>query len=79
MAIEDLFVGLVALALVPIIAWRIRRGLRDGRLPIYRTYVRRDERPRRFLVMVVLHSLTLLLAAVVTADFLLGLDLRRAL
>ena len=32
----DLSVGLVALAPVPLIALRIRRGLRDGRIAVYR-------------------------------------------
>ncbi len=73
---EELLVGLIALALVPVSAWRIRRGLRDGRLPIYRTYVSKDEQPERFRVMFFLHGLTLLLAAVIAADLLLGLDLR---
>ena len=76
---EDLLVGLIALALVPLIAWRIRRGLRDGRLPIYRTYVSKDEQPGRFRVMLVLHGLTLLAAALIAADLLLGLDLRAML
>ena len=44
---EDMLVGLVALALLPLIALRIWRGLRDGRLPVYRTYLERDEHARR--------------------------------
>jgi hypothetical protein len=73
---SDLFVGLVALALVPLIALRIRRGLRDGRIAIYRTYVQRDEQPGRFRFMLVLHGLSLLLVAVAAADLLLGLGIR---
>ena len=62
--------------LVPLIAWRISRGLRDGRLPIYRTYVSKDEQPGRFRVMLLLHGITLLAAALISADLLFGLDLR---
>ena len=73
---QDLLVGLITLALVPLIALRIRRGLNDGRLPVYRTYVNRDEQPGRFRVMLVLHALSLVLIAIISADLLLGLGLR---
>jgi hypothetical protein len=76
---EDMLVGLFALALVPLIALRIRRGLRDGRLPLYRTYHERDQSRSRFAVLLVLHALTLLLMLVVAADLLLGLGLRERL
>jgi hypothetical protein len=75
----NLLVGLFALALVPLIALRIRRGLRDGRLPIYRTYVERDDQPGRFYFMLVLHILSLALVAIVAADLLLGLGIRESL
>jgi hypothetical protein len=76
---QDLLVGLIALAVVALIADRIRRGLRDGRLPIYRTYVNRDEQPGRFRVMLILHSLSLVLVAVIAADLLLGLGIKESL
>jgi hypothetical protein len=76
---EELFVGLVALALLPLIGGRILRGLRNGRLPVYRTYIERDEDRAKFGAMLVLHSLSLLLIAVVAADLLLGLGLRERL
>jgi hypothetical protein len=72
----DLLVGLIALAVVVLIALRIRRGLRDSRLPVYRTYVERGEQPGRFRVMLLLHGLSLVLVAIVAADLLLGLGLR---
>ena len=72
----DLLVGTIALAVVLLIAMRIRRGLRDGRLPIYRTYVERGEQPGRFKVMLILHALSLVVVAIVAADLLLGLGLR---
>ncbi|MEA3015564.1 MAG: hypothetical protein QOI38_286 [Sphingomonadales bacterium] len=76
---EDMLVGIFALALVPLIALRIRRGLRDGRLPIYRTFHERDQSRSKFAVLLVLHALTLLLMLVVAADLLLGLGLRERL
>lgn len=76
---ENLLVGLVALGLLPLIAFRIWRGLRDGRLPLYRTYVRRDEAPGRFRLLLALHGLSFVLIGVVSADLLLGVGLRAML
>jgi hypothetical protein len=76
---SDLLVGLVALALLPLIAMRIARGVRDGRLPVYRTYVDKAEQPGRFRFMLALHCLSLLLVAIAAADLLLGLGLRQRL
>ena len=73
---QDFLVGLIALAVALLIANRIGRGLRDGRLPIYRTYVERGEQPGRFRVMLFLHGLSFILVAMVAADLLLGLGLR---
>ena len=76
---DELFVGLVALALVPLIAWRIVRGVRAGRLPIYRTYLHREESASKWAVLLAIHGLTLVLAAVIAADLLLNLGLREML
>jgi hypothetical protein len=76
---EDLFVGLIALALVPLIALRIVRGLRTGRLPLYRSYILREEGRAKFGVLLALHGLSLLLVAVIAADLLLNLDLKERL
>lgn len=76
---SDFLVGLIGLVLVVLIALRIRRGLRDGRMPVYRTYIERGEQPGRFRFMLVLHVLSLLLVAIIAADLLLGLDLRARL
>jgi len=76
---ETTLVGLLALALLPLIGWRIVRGLRDGRLPLYRTYVTRAESGARFGVLLVLHALSFLLIAAVSADLLFNLGLRNAL
>ena len=73
---ENLLVGLVALALLPFIGWRIFRGLRDGRLPLYRTYVDRDDDRAKFGVLLALHALSFALIALVAADLLLDLGIR---
>jgi hypothetical protein len=73
---EELFVGLVCVALLPMIALRIRRGLRDGRLPVYRTYLTREESGSRFGALLALHALSFFLVAAIAADLLLGLGLR---
>lgn len=72
----DLLVGLVALVLVPLIALRLWRGLRDGRLPLYRTYVTREAGQGKFGFLLALHALSLVLVAGIAADLLLGLGLR---
>ena len=76
---DDLLVGLVALALVPLIGWRILRGFRDGRLPIYRTYLSREESGARFGVLMAVHILSLIVVGVVAADLLFNLGIRSAL
>ena len=73
---EDLLVGLFALVLVPLIALRMVRGIRNGRLPLYRTYVDRAEDQTRFWSLLALHGITLLLIAFIAADLLLGLGFR---
>ena len=76
---EGLFVGLIALALLPLIAWRIRRGLREGRLPLYRTYVERDEAGSKFGLLLALHALSFVLVALIAADLIFQLGLKEAL
>lgn len=76
---ENLLVGLVALALLPVIGWRIWRGLKDGHLPVYRTHHRRADSRSKFAVLVALHALSFLLIALVAADLLLGLGLKERL
>ncbi|HST37017.1 MAG TPA: hypothetical protein VLK25_10370 [Allosphingosinicella sp.] len=76
---EETLVGLVALALLPLIGLRIWRGLRDGRLPVYRTYLERTGSAAKFNLLLALHAIAFLLIALVTADLLIGLGLREAL
>ena len=75
----NFLVGLLALALLPLIGSRIARGMRDGRLPLYRTYVARSDSPPKFNLLLGLHAISLVLIAAVAADLLLGLGLRDAL
>ncbi|HEX8480336.1 MAG TPA: hypothetical protein VF650_00350 [Allosphingosinicella sp.] len=76
---EDLLVGLIAGALLPLIAWRVLRGLREGRLPLYRTYVDRDEAGSKFGLLLALHALSFVLVAAIAADLLFQLGLKEAL
>jgi hypothetical protein len=76
---EDLLVGIIGAALLPMIAWRIRRGLKEGRLPLYRTYVSREEAGSKFGLLLGLHALSFVLVGVVAADLLFQLGLKEAL
>ena len=76
---EDLLVGALALALLPLIAWRVIRGLKEGRLPLYRTYVGRGESGSKFAVLLALHALSFVLVALIAADLIFQLGLKEAL
>jgi hypothetical protein len=71
-----MLVGVIGLALLPMIAWRIVRGVREGRLPIYRTYFSRDEGAAKFNTLLGLHALSFLVVAAIAADLLFNLGLR---
>jgi predicted small integral membrane protein len=75
----DLLVGLIALALLPLIGWRILRGFGQGRLPIYRTSLTREDSGSKFAVLMALHVLSLIVVGLVAADLLFGLGLRERL
>ena len=76
---ENLLVGLIALALLPVIGWRIWRGVKQGELPLYKTRIDRSAGAGKFNFLLVLHVLIFLLIAVVAADLLLGLGLKERL
>lgn len=76
---EDLLVGLVGLVLLPLIAKRVLRGLREGRMPVYRTYLHREESATKFAVLLGFHVLTFVVVGAIAADLLLNLGLREAL
>ena len=73
---EDVLVGVIGLALLPLIAHRILRGLREGRLPVYRTYLTREEGRAKFNALLGLHAISFLVVAVIAADLLFNLGLR---
>ena len=73
---EDFMVGLLAATLVLLIGWRIIRGLRAGRLPVYRTYIEREEHRAKFNALLALHIASMLVIATIAVDLLLGLNLR---
>lgn len=71
---DELLVGLLCLlVVVPWIGWTIRRGLAQGRLPVGRGYVRRDERPRPFKALLVSYAVAILLMAFIGLDLLFGI------
>jgi len=76
---ENLLVGLIALALLPVTAWRIWRGVKQGELPLYKTRIGRSAGAGKFNFLLGLHALIFLLIAVVAADLLLGLGLKERL
>ena len=67
--------GIVALAAVPWIVWTLRRGLRQERLPIGRSYVHREERPGAFRTLFVFYIAAALMMAFIGLDLLVGVDL----
>ena len=73
---ENIPIGLVALALLPLIGLRIWRGVRDGRLPVYRAQQDRADSAAKFNFLLALNAVAFLLIALVAADLLLGLGLR---
>ena len=77
---ENILVGLVALALLPVIGWRIWRGIKYGQLPLYRTRIDRAEAgAAKFNFLLGLHLLVMLVIAVIAVDLLFGLGLKERL
>ena len=73
---EDLLVGIIGLILLPLIASRIIRGVRTGRLPLYRSYMTREEGAAKFNALLLLHALSFVLVAAMAADLLFNLGFR---
>jgi len=69
---EDLLVGVIAFALVPWSIFIIRRGLRDGKLPIGRGYVLREERAAPFNVLLLLYAIVAAGALYISMNLLFG-------
>jgi hypothetical protein len=76
---EDVLVGLVGLVLLPLIANRVLRGLREGRLPVYRTYLLREDGEAKFMALLGLHVVSFFIVGLIAADLLLNLGIREAL
>ena len=76
---ENILVGLIALAMLPAIGWRIWRGLKQGELPLYKTRIDRSMGAAKFNFLLGLHVLIFLLIAVVAVDLLFGLGLKERL
>ena len=72
---EDLIVGIVALGLLPWIAWTLTRGLRAGRLPIGRGHILRAERPGAFIALLCLYIVAALLITAIALDLLFHIDI----
>ena len=72
---EETLVGLITLATVPWIVWTLRRGVRTGRLPAGRIYIRRDERPGAFRTLFALYLTAAGLMTLIAADLLTQIDL----
>ena len=71
---DELVVGALCLfVVVPWIAWTIRRGFRERRVPIGRGYVLRDERPGPFKALLASYALAILLMAFIGLDLLFGI------
>lgn len=71
---DELLVGTLCLLVVlPWIAWTIRRGFRDGRLPIGRGYVDREERPGPFKALLASYVVACLLMTFIGIDLIFGL------
>ena len=74
---EEGLVGLMALVIVaPWIGWTLVRGVRSGRLPIGRAYVRRDERPGAYRVLLAFWVSMCVLCFVIGLDLLFGIGVR---
>lgn len=72
---DELLVGaLCLLVVVPWIAWTIRRGFFEGRLPIGRGHVHRAERPGPFKALFASYVVAMLLMAFIGLDLVLGIS-----
>ena len=69
---DEILVALIALAAAPWLAWRLRRGLAEGRLPIGRGYVLRAERAGAFSALFGLYVLAAFGMAFIGLDLLFG-------
>ena len=71
---EDTLVGIMGIGVFVWTLWTLQRGWKLGRLPIGRSYVRRDERRSAFNVLLALYLVAASLVAFMTIDLLFGLE-----
>jgi hypothetical protein len=72
-----MLMGLIALGLVPWIAWTLARGIREERLPFAgRNYVSKRSRPTAYRVLIGYYLLMALLAGMICLDLLFRIDVR---
>jgi hypothetical protein len=74
---SELFVGIVALALVPFLVKRVVDALRSGEVPLYRKRMTKAELGGvKFALLVGLNIIAALALIVIGVDLVLGLGLR---
>ena len=69
---EETLVGLITLAATGWIIWILVRAIRDARLPIGKSEVRRDERPGAFRTLFGFYVAAALMMAFIALDLLFG-------
>jgi hypothetical protein len=69
---DEAFVGVVALAVVVWIGFRLQRGLSEGWLPVGRGRLLREERPGAFQALFAAYVAAALMMAFIGLDLLLG-------
>jgi hypothetical protein len=72
----DFLVGAFAAVVAGMILARVLRGLREGKLPVYRTSIGRDAGAAKFNTLLALHAFSFVLVALIALDLLLGLNLK---
>ena len=76
---QDMLVGGIAAVVAGMILSRIVRGLREGRLPVYRTYIDRNAGAAKYNMVLGLHVLSLIAVMWIALDLLAGLNLKDGL
>jgi hypothetical protein len=71
-----MLVGLIAFATVPWIISLLVRGRRDQRLPMGRAYIRHDERPGAYRMLLLAYIACAALMLFIALDLMLGLGAR---
>jgi uncharacterized membrane-anchored protein len=75
---EEMLVGLVALFAAGYVGHLITRAMRSGKFVFPRWRIDRGLEPAKFRALLAAYGVALLLMGLISADLLLGLDLRSA-